>query len=186
VVNYEPAPVHTCGRARGQGTKERVWQTILEWLAVISGLVALLHFFFPKHGARAGDYFLNRFAELSKVRTEKRIKRLQAHLFEVDSLPLLTDFEEKVLIGFSVLIKLILAVPMLLLAFYAVLRGIQKTSLDPLTSFFIVCAVGMLFALAERWRVYFDKFRYYRASRYRDALRKDIEKLQARLNKFIL
>jgi hypothetical protein len=142
--------------ARGQSTKVRYWQIALDWLAILSGLVALLHFFFPKHGARAGDYILNRFAERSKTETVQRIQRLQASLSKVESLPLLTDFEDKVLTGFSVVVRLIVGVPTMSVLFFVLFRSLHKEPLDSFTSMFVVFVVVILFVLGDRWRGYFD------------------------------
>ena len=57
-----------------------MWHTFLEWFGTIGGIVAFLHFFFPKQGARAGDYILNRFAERSKSSLKKRIEHLEETL----------------------------------------------------------------------------------------------------------
>src|ERR1017187_10872682 len=108
-----------------------VWHTILDWLAVVSGVVALLHFFFPKHGARAGDYILNRFAERSRAKTEQRIQRLQTKLSKVEPLSVLTEFEAMVLKGFSIVLRIIMATPTLVLASYA-LKECSESSPRPI------------------------------------------------------
>jgi hypothetical protein len=158
-----------------------VWQKSLDWLAIVSGVIALLHFFFPRHGARAGDHVLNRWAERSKASTEKRIKKLEALLANVERFKVLTEFEDTVLIGLAAIVKILTGVPAIASILYVMFRQIEHQPLPQLWSFYLLLLVAIIATIGMRWDAYIGNTWRNHSERYRQNLRKNIDKLKIRL-----
>src|SRR5580704_14660769 len=70
---------------------------------------------------RVADWWASR----SQARLRKRIEKLEALLAEFESLPLLTEFEEVMLIAVCVIFRLMGSIPGMMFSLYTILRALQ-------------------------------------------------------------
>ena len=158
-------------------------KTFVEWCAVI-GLILVLWQFSSKRRDTLKRLLLNWIAKRSRAKTEKRIRKLQTALSRIESSPVLTEFEDIVLRGFSGIFSFLAFLSILAFLSFAIIMG---EPLIPTAAMFfrdfpinLVILIGALMAFGTVR--YFDRFRLDRSSKYREAIRKDIDQLEARLN----
>jgi hypothetical protein len=144
----------------------------------------LLNLFFRKWfdlvlWPRLADWWASR----SRSKTEQRIRKLEGALSRIESLPILSDYEDMVLRGlFGVLILLTILPPLGQVAYLMAFAG-PMSLLGPQTFaefvfglwtfLFIAMGIGMGQTIV--------KFRQERSSAYRATLRENIDKLKAGL-----
>jgi|ERR1035437_254354 hypothetical protein len=119
----------------------------------------------------------------SRASLQKRIQKLETALGRIDSLPVLTEFEDMVMRGlFGVLVLLTILPPLALFAFLAAFTGLNsglalqtysEIVFTLLTFVFVFMGVGIAQTLIT--------FRQERSLAYRKTVRKHIDELQARL-----
>jgi hypothetical protein len=126
-------------------------------------------------------------ATRSRSKTQERIDKLHGVLCRIESLPLLTEFEEMVMRAFAGVTVLLMELPTLgFLAYLMVFSGYRpfvKGSVIDLGSIILLALLLLLFDLmAIGVARALDKFRRERSSEYRQFLKVNIEELKGRLS----
>jgi hypothetical protein len=124
-------------------------------------------------------------ATRSRSKTQERIDKLQGVLSQIESMPLLTEFEDAVIRGLGGLTMLLMALPTLgLLACLTVLRGGPFVNLSLVDAWPVLMLTLLLFVfalMAIGTQKALDKFRRERSLGYRQLVKVNIEELKARL-----
>ena len=157
-------------------------KTFVEWCTVI-GLILVLWQFSSKCRDTLKRLLLNWIAKRSRAKTEKRIRKLQTALSAIESLPVLTEFEDIVLRGF---ISIFLFLEHLSLLAFLSIAIFWAEPLIPTAAIFFrdlpIDLVVLLGALTAFGMVsFFHRFRVDRSSKYRETIRKNIDELEARM-----
>jgi hypothetical protein len=124
-------------------------------------------------------------ATRSRSATEVRIQKLESLLAEIESLPLLTPFEDMVMKGLTGIIIFLMMMPTFAALVYVTL--FRPVELLPATLSELYRQVMILLILlvdvliGAGMQTALDRFRRYRSLEYRQALGKDIDHLRAGL-----
>ncbi len=171
-----------CPGARRQGTKSVVPKTFVDWCTVL-GFAIALWLLLAKPCASIKRKVLNWSAERSQQKTSKRIEELQELLSRIELLPLLSEFENMVLLGLAGIAMFIAITPALAALGYLVALTeptpwvsardlVKKILLALLVMVNTLIGVGIARTL--------ETFREQRSQAYRDIIEKDINELKAR------
>ena len=117
-------------------------------------------------------------ASRSRSTIEKRITKLERLLAQIEPLPSLTDFEDIVLRGLAGIIAYIMIIPLLAeVAYQSFYPSQWAANTSGQLILFLVVTIFLLVGIGMQTAI--DKFRRHRLLKYRELLRKDIDRLRA-------
>jgi hypothetical protein len=157
-------------------------KTFVDWCTVLGFVIALWPLL-AKPRAYARRRILNWWAERSQQKTTKRIEDLQELLSKIELLPLLTEFENMVLLGLAGIAMFIAITPALAaLVYLTSLIVPEPVSARELLKMILLAFIVVLNALIGFGiRTTLETFREQRSQAYRNIIQKDINELKARL-----
>jgi hypothetical protein len=157
----------------------------MSWPAIALSISILLWLFAPYYRRITDSVVWPRiegwWGTRSKSKLQNRIALLREEMRKSESLPLLTEFENLVLLAFSGVVTLIALAPGMVFVAYLMAKVQPYVLLPSLQDSFygLWTIVYMLLGLGVRLRI--ERFRLERSELHRTKLRNDIEPLHARL-----